>query len=85
MTARPARTKQPETLAEFVKTRRIELGLSLQKLAGRVGCSKAHIWEIEQGISSNPKTKLVCALAAGLQVTAIELFRIAAELELDAP
>jgi transcriptional regulator with XRE-family HTH domain len=39
-------------------------GESLQGVADKVGVSKAHIWELEKGHSSNPSFELVRKLAA---------------------
>lgn len=33
---------------------RARRGLSLQKLADLVGCTKTHIWDLERGHTSNP-------------------------------
>lgn len=50
-----------------IKTRRRELGLSLDDLAGLCECSKTHIWEMEKGRSLNPSIWLLLALCRGLQ------------------
>ena len=63
------------SLASTVKSRRAELGISLQQLANRSGYSKAHIHQVEQGATENPSMGLVIALAAGLQMSAVALFR----------
>ena len=68
------------SLASFVKERREGLGLSLNNLARRSGCTKSHIHGIENDRATNPSTLMICGLAAGLQISAVELFRIAAEL-----
>ena len=43
--------------------------LSLQKVADGVGVSKAHIWELEKGRTSNPSFELVQKLATFFGVT----------------
>jgi transcriptional regulator with XRE-family HTH domain len=70
-------------LSEFARQRREKLGLSLSKLAARTGMAKAHIHDIEKGRSHNPTCSTVVALAAGLQVSAVELFKVAAELSVE--
>ncbi|MCP4410158.1 MAG: helix-turn-helix transcriptional regulator [Gammaproteobacteria bacterium] len=50
-----------------MKQRRAELGLSLQGLADRVGCSKAHVWDLEKGHSTNPTLDLALSLCEALQ------------------
>lgn len=67
-------------LASFVRKRRLMLGLSLSQVAARAGCTKQHIHDIEMSRSGNPTVDTVCALAAGLQVDAVSLFRVAAKL-----
>lgn len=38
-------------------------GVSLQQVAGNVGVSKAHIWQLEKGNADNPALGLVVSLA----------------------
>jgi transcriptional regulator with XRE-family HTH domain len=47
---------------------RIANRLSLQDVADKVGISKAHVWNLEKGLSENPSMELVLKLA--------ELFRV---------
>jgi transcriptional regulator with XRE-family HTH domain len=42
--------------------------MSLQQVADAVGISKAHVWNLEKGLSENPSVELVVRLA--------ELFRV---------
>ena len=72
------------TLAKFVRQRREGLGLSLNQLAMRSNCHKTHI-HIEKGRAANLTVGLICGLAAGLQISAIELFRAAAFPSQDTP
>ena len=69
-----------DALARYTKTRREELGLSLNQVAQRCNLTKSHVHDIERGRSKNPTVKNVCALAAALQVSAVTLFRYAAEM-----
>ncbi len=69
------------TLASVVKSRRAELGISLQQLADRCGSTKSHMHEIEKGSSCNPTVNTICGLAAGLQMSAVALFREAMKEE----
>ena len=73
------------SLASFVKERREGLGLSLNGLAMRSGCTKSHLHGIEKGRTANPTTSMICGLAAGLQISAVELFRIAADFLSEPP
>src|SRR4029079_19455492 len=47
---------------------RLANGLSLQHVADKVGISKAHVFNLEKGITANPSMDLVVKLA--------ELFRV---------
>jgi transcriptional regulator with XRE-family HTH domain len=47
---------------------RIAQRLSLQNVADRIGVSKAHVWNLEKGVTGNPSMELVVKLA--------ELFRV---------
>lgn len=54
-------------MAAYIRIRRKELGLSLDKLAERAGSSKAHIWALERQKSKNPTLWLILALCDALQ------------------
>ncbi len=47
---------------------RIRQALSLQDVADAVGMSKAHVWNLEKGLSDNPSMDMVTRLA--------DLFRV---------
>lgn len=47
---------------------RLASRLSLQDVASKIGVTKAHIWNLEKGITANPSMDLVVKLA--------ELFRV---------
>jgi len=51
------------SLAARLKQLRIKKNKSLQDVADAVSASKAHIWEIEQGRSTNPTMDLLKGLA----------------------
>ena len=50
-------------LGAKLTTMRLKKGVSLQEVADAVGVSKAHIWELEKGRSSNPSADLIKRLA----------------------
>src|SRR5215212_12164996 len=56
-----------------IKRRRIELGLTLEQLAGRTKLTPNYIGTIENG-KRNPSLSTVLVLARGLQVRPGELF-----------
>tara|TARA_R110000803_G_scaffold138974_1_gene205654 strand:- start:2956 stop:3240 length:285 start_codon:yes stop_codon:yes gene_type:complete len=70
-------------LSEYVKQRRTELNLSLGKLQMRSGIAKGHLHQIEKGTVVNLTVATLMHLAAALQVDAVSLFRIAADLRGD--
>lgn len=57
------------SLANKLKELRLKKGQSLQQVADGVGVSKAHIWELERGTSTNPGLELIKKLAAHFNVT----------------
>ncbi|MFT2211466.1 helix-turn-helix domain-containing protein [Rhizobium giardinii] len=54
-------------MSAFIRSRRAELGLSLDQVAARIGASKAHIWELEKGRAKNPTLWMILGLCEGLQ------------------
>jgi len=54
-------------IGPFIAKRRAELRLSLDDVAERSGCTKSHVWEMEQGRSRNPTIKMALALCDALQ------------------
>ncbi|MBA3325207.1 MAG: helix-turn-helix domain-containing protein [Rhodobacteraceae bacterium] len=51
-------------LGDRLNSLRRKSGQSLQSVADEVGVSKAHIWELEKGRSSNPSFELMNKLAS---------------------
>jgi DNA-binding XRE family transcriptional regulator len=64
--AMPDRSKV--TLGQMIRQRRKALGLSLDQVAQAAGCTKSHIWEMEQDRSRNPTVSMVWGLAGALSV-----------------
>jgi len=52
-----------------LKQLRIRSGQSLQQVADAVKASKAHIWELETGKSTNPSIELLLRLAGHFNVS----------------
>ncbi len=46
-------------LGDKIKELRMKSGESLQDVANAIGASKAHVWEIESGRSSNPSLDML--------------------------
>lgn len=61
------------SLAVKLKTLRIKRGQSLQQLADAIGASKAHVWELETGKSTNPSIDLLRRIAEHFDVTVASL------------
>lgn len=64
-------------LAGLIKVARFEASLSLQEVADKAGCTKAHLWDLETGRAKNPGIKMLHALGPALGVPAIALCRAA--------
>lgn len=56
-----------------LRTLRMKKKLSLQQLADKIGASKAHVWDMEQGKSRNPSLSLLTELSKALEVSIKEL------------
>lgn len=46
-------------LKQSLIDKRVELNLSLQKAADKLGCTKPHLFDIENGKSSNPRADIL--------------------------
>lgn len=62
-----------EHMGTFIKSRRKALGLSLDQLANRIDCSKAHIWKLEKSQAKNPTLWMILGLCDGLQCSLNDL------------
>lgn len=51
------------SIGEKLKALRLQKGCTLQVVADGVGCSKTHIWDMENGKTNNPGFSLVINLA----------------------
>ncbi|TWB21123.1 helix-turn-helix domain-containing protein [Nitrospirillum bahiense] len=67
------------SLAAKLKELRQKKGQSLQQVGDGVGVSKAHIWELERGSSTNPGKDLLAKLASHFGVTVAFLLDESAE------
>lgn len=56
-------------LGEKIKELRTKQGASLQDVADAIAASKAHVWELESGRSSNPSLEMLQKLASHFNVT----------------
>jgi transcriptional regulator with XRE-family HTH domain len=52
---------------------RVANRLSLQQVADKVGISKAHVWNLEKGLTDNPSMELVVKLADLFRVRVADL------------
>ncbi len=73
------------SLAGKLKALRTGKGQSLQQVADGVGVSKAHIWELEAGKSTNPGLDLLRRLAEHYSVSIAYLTDDATTLEESTP
>lgn len=56
------------TLGKLLRTKRELLDLSLKDVADACKISKAHVWDLEQGYSSNPSIRLSIELCLVLRI-----------------
>lgn len=63
-----ADTTLADHIAKTVRSRRADLGLTLDDLATRCGMSKSHVWAIENGRNPNPTIGAALALCCGLSI-----------------
>jgi len=58
-------------MGEYAKSLRQANGWTLQEAANRIGITKSHLWEFEDGRSRNPTLKMIGGLARcyGLSMT----------------
>jgi len=61
------------TFGVRLRNMRMKSKLSLQELADKIGASKAHLWEMEQGKTKNPSLALLTELSRALGVPIKEL------------
>ncbi len=54
------------TLGELIAEERAAAGLSLDQVAVRAGCTKSHVWELEQGRARNPTVAMCHGIAVAL-------------------
>jgi len=56
-----------------IKTLRMKKGVSLQVMADALKISKAHLWDLESGRSSNPSVDLLKGISSYLNVSVSSL------------
>jgi transcriptional regulator with XRE-family HTH domain len=59
----------PSCLGHKIKARRKQLGMTLEQLAAKTGCSKSYIWELENKDAPHPSAEKIFAIAKALGVT----------------
>lgn len=67
-------SKNINPLAELLRTRRDELGLTLYELEQRSGVPRPHIRRLEQGETINPSMEILNKLANALDLDAEDLY-----------
>ncbi len=63
------RTTPSGGLADLLKRRRNELGMSYKDTGAAAGIDQSLVWQIERGISANPKILVLAALASALELS----------------
>lgn len=67
------------SLGPFIKRAREGKELSLSAAARAVGCTKSHLWDLEQGRSTNPTIQILAGLSKALGIEIGKLARVAAQ------
>lgn len=67
-----------QTFGEVVKAARKAQKLSLQEVADACGCTKSHMWDIEQEKSCNPSARFVWLISQALCIDPLECLKAAA-------
>lgn len=65
----PSALEIADTVASRTNELRANRGYTLDDLAKRAGITKSHVWEIEQGRSTNPTVATCVALSRALGVS----------------
>jgi transcriptional regulator with XRE-family HTH domain len=52
--------------AAYIRKAREKNGLSLSRAAKQIGCTKSHLWDLEQRRSDNPTIKTLTGLSQAL-------------------
>ena len=60
-------------IAAKARELRAAFDLSLSAAAERIGCSKSHLWNFEQGIATNPTLQMLRGLADAYGITLVAL------------
>jgi transcriptional regulator with XRE-family HTH domain len=63
----------------YVRAKREAAGLSLARAAQRIGCTKAHLWDLEQERSRNPGVQLLAGMSLTFGVPVADLAVMAAQ------
>ena len=58
-----------KTMGQRLRELRLARGESLQQAAAPSGCSKAHLWQLERGMTDNPTLGMLRSLAQHYGVT----------------
>ena len=58
----PSMNYNAPTFGQLIKGQRVYLGLSLAQATKLLGISKPHLWDMEQGNSTNPRADTLMAI-----------------------
>lgn len=69
---------EPYSFPQLIRRARERDGLSLAAAAGLIGCTKAHVWDLEQGKARNPTIKMLAGIACAYDMDLGVLAHLAA-------
>jgi transcriptional regulator with XRE-family HTH domain len=64
--------------ASYIRHARERKGMSLSQAAKAIGCTKSHLWDLEQSRSDNPTIKTLTGIAQALNERLSYLAELAA-------
>ncbi|TIU90038.1 MAG: helix-turn-helix transcriptional regulator [Mesorhizobium sp.] len=70
MTTLSEEDRLSEVFGEKLRNRRIELGLTLEALAEKIGSTKAYVWQLENKKPAKPSGELLLKIANVLDISA---------------
>jgi transcriptional regulator with XRE-family HTH domain len=69
---------EPYSFPQVIRLAREHNSLSLSEAAKLIGCTKAHVWDLEQGKARNPTIKILAGIACAYDMDLGVLAHLAA-------
>lgn len=59
---------EPHDFPQVIRQARERCDLSLSEAGNLIGCTKAHVWDLEQGKARNPTIKVLAGIACAYDI-----------------